>query len=87
MCIVPSSRSDTSPLVGDRTPEGLCFTEVDVVQRLRRAKGWSQEEFAERAGVNRTYVSGMERGIRNPAITVVEKLVTALEATVGELAE
>ena len=57
------------------------------VRRLRQAKGWSQEEFAERAGVHRTYVSGVERGVRNPTVTVVEKLATGLEATVGGLAD
>ena len=55
------------------------------VQRLRRAKDWSQEELADRAGLHRTYVSGVERGIRNPTITVVEKLARTLETTVGEL--
>jgi len=56
------------------------------VRRLRRARGWSQEEFAERAGLHRTYVSGVERGVRNPTITIVERLAEALEATIGELA-
>jgi transcriptional regulator with XRE-family HTH domain len=56
------------------------------VQRLRRARGWSQEEFAERAGLHRTYISGVERGVRNPTITIVGRLAEALEATIGELA-
>ena len=55
------------------------------VQRLRRAKDWSQEELADRANLHRTYVSGVERGIRNPTITVVEKLARTLETTAGEL--
>ena len=57
------------------------------LQRLRRAKGWSQEELADRAGVHRTYVSGVERGQRNPTITIVEKLAAALETSIGELAD
>jgi transcriptional regulator with XRE-family HTH domain len=57
------------------------------VQGLRRARGWSQEELAERAGLHRTYVSGVERGVRNPTITIVEKLALALGATIGELAK
>jgi transcriptional regulator with XRE-family HTH domain len=56
------------------------------VQRLRRARGWSQEEFAERAGLHRTYISGVERGVRNPTITIVGRLAEALGATIGELA-
>jgi transcriptional regulator with XRE-family HTH domain len=55
------------------------------VQELRRASSWSQEELAERAGLHRTYVSGVERGVRNPTITIVEKLALALGTTIGEL--
>ena len=52
---------------------------------LRRRKGWSQEAFAEEAGLHRTYISDLERGSRNPTITVVDKLATALGVTVGRL--
>lgn len=55
------------------------------VQQLRQAKGWSQDEFAHRANLHRTYVSGVERGIRNPTITVLEKLAAGLELTLSEL--
>lgn len=55
------------------------------VQELRKAKSWSQEEFAEQAGLHRTYVSAVERGVRNPTITVVEKLAHALGVTLGAL--
>jgi transcriptional regulator with XRE-family HTH domain len=55
------------------------------VRRLREAKAWSQEEYADRAGIHRTYVSDFERGRRNPTITVVEKLAGALEVLPGKL--
>jgi transcriptional regulator with XRE-family HTH domain len=55
------------------------------VRRLREAKGWSQEDYADRAGIHRTYVSDIERGRRNPTITVVEKLAGPLEVRPGEL--
>jgi transcriptional regulator with XRE-family HTH domain len=55
------------------------------VRLLRRRKGWSQEAFAEEAGLHRTYISDLERGSRNPTITVVDKLATALGVTVGQL--
>ncbi|WP_242915531.1 MULTISPECIES: helix-turn-helix domain-containing protein [Brevundimonas] len=55
------------------------------MQQLRQAKGWSQDEFAHRANLHRTYVSGVERGIRNPTITVLEKLAAGLEITLSEL--
>jgi transcriptional regulator with XRE-family HTH domain len=55
------------------------------LRRLRLEKGWSQEDYADRAGIHRTYVSDIERGARNPTITVVEKLAKPLEVTVGSL--
>lgn len=55
------------------------------VRRLREAKGWSQEDYADRAGIHRTYVSDIERGRRNPTVTVVEKLARPLEVSPGRL--
>jgi transcriptional regulator with XRE-family HTH domain len=57
------------------------------LQELRKARGWSQEEFADRANLHRTYISAVERGVRNPTITVVEKLATALGVSIGALAD
>jgi transcriptional regulator with XRE-family HTH domain len=55
------------------------------VRRLREAKGWSQEDYADRAGIHRTYVSDIERGRRNPSIRVVERLAKPLEVSAGTL--
>ena len=55
------------------------------VRRLREAKGWSQEDYADRAGIHRTYVSDIERGRRNPTVTVVEKLAKPLGVEPGRL--
>ena len=55
------------------------------VRRLREEKGWSQEDFADRAGIHRTYVSDIERGRRNPTVTIVEKLAVPLEVTASKL--
>lgn len=55
------------------------------VRRLREAQGWSQEDYADRAGIHRTYVSDIERGRRNPTITVVEKLAVPFGIVPGEL--
>lgn len=54
--------------------------------RLARiAAGISQEELAHRAGIDRTYVSGIERGKRNPTITVVARFAEALGTTAANL--
>jgi transcriptional regulator with XRE-family HTH domain len=55
------------------------------VKAARKAKGWSQEELADRARMHRTYISGIERGIRNPTITVLERVGKALEISPGSL--
>jgi transcriptional regulator with XRE-family HTH domain len=55
------------------------------VRRLREAQGWSQEDYADRAGIHRTYVSDIERGKRNPTVTVVEKLAKPLGVSAGSL--
>jgi transcriptional regulator with XRE-family HTH domain len=48
------------------------------MQRLRRQKGWSQEELAFEAELHRTYVSGVERGVRNPTVMIVARIARAL---------
>lgn len=55
------------------------------LKRLRLERGWSQEELAEQAGLHRTYVSGVERAVRNPTITIVAALAKALRVDAGEL--
>jgi transcriptional regulator with XRE-family HTH domain len=47
--------------------------------RQRRAElGLSQEALAELSGLDRTYISGIERGVRNPTLSTAEKLAGAL---------
>lgn len=57
------------------------------VKARRLAAGISQEEFADLAGLHRTYVSGIERGVRAPSIIVVEKIALALDVAPGALFE
>ncbi|OQW80564.1 MAG: transcriptional regulator [Proteobacteria bacterium ST_bin14] len=55
------------------------------VKRLRKERGWSQEALADEAGLDRTYVSGIERVVRNPTVTVVERVAVALQCQMGDL--
>lgn len=55
------------------------------LKRLREGLGISQWELADRSGLHRTYVSGVERGVRNPTITVLEKLASGLEVKMADL--
>jgi transcriptional regulator with XRE-family HTH domain len=49
------------------------------VRQLRRQRGWSQEDLAWESGLDRTYVSGVERGVRNPTVLIVDRLAKALK--------
>ena len=49
-----------------------------IVHRHRIALGISQEDLADQVGLDRTYVSGIERGIRNPTYLVLLRLAQAL---------
>jgi transcriptional regulator with XRE-family HTH domain len=55
------------------------------VARLRDLRGISQDKLAEKADLDRTYISGIERGVRNPGIKTVVRLAKALSVTVSEL--
>ncbi|MBT3788748.1 MAG: helix-turn-helix transcriptional regulator [Alphaproteobacteria bacterium] len=48
------------------------------VRRIRKEHDWSQEEFAFETELHRTYISGIERGIRNPTVLIIAKLASAL---------
>jgi transcriptional regulator with XRE-family HTH domain len=55
------------------------------VRRLRTATGMSQDAFADFVGVHRTYLSGIERGVRAPSIVIVDRLAKALNVEAGVL--
>jgi transcriptional regulator with XRE-family HTH domain len=55
------------------------------VRRLRTAMDVSQERFAHDSGLDRTYVSGIERGVRNPTVMVLGRLAVALKVDLHEL--
>jgi transcriptional regulator with XRE-family HTH domain len=55
------------------------------MKELRRLKGWSQEELAERAAMQRSYIADVERGSRNPSIRTVVKIANAFNVAVRDL--
>ena len=46
--------------------------------RLRREKGLTQEEVADRSGISQQYISGLEQGRRNPTVVTLHELAQAL---------
>lgn len=55
------------------------------VKRLRAELEVSQEDFATDSGFDRGYISGIERGVRNPSILNLERIAVALKVDVIEL--
>ncbi|WFU06855.1 helix-turn-helix transcriptional regulator (plasmid) [Rhizobium sp. CB3171] len=55
------------------------------LKAARQAKGLSQEELAFRAGIDRTYISSLERSVYNASIDVVDRLATVLGVEASEL--
>lgn len=49
------------------------------VKALRLQAGLSQEAFADKCGLDRTYISGIERGVRNPTLEVIGVIADGLE--------
>jgi len=55
------------------------------VRELRKAKGFSQEVFASQCSLDRTYISGIERGVRNVSLLNIHVLSQALGISISEL--
>ncbi len=58
-----------------------------VIRRRRIQRSLGQEDFAHQAGLHRTHVSMIERGLRSPTLAVLQKLATALSTTMASLLE
>jgi len=59
----------------------------DNVRARREALDLSQEQLAERAELDRTYISGVERGVRNLSLNSVVRIAKALKTSASELCE
>ena len=55
------------------------------LRRLRKARGLSQEAFADSIHIHRTYVGGLERGERNVTLRTVERIALALGVDAADL--
>ncbi|MBI2254733.1 MAG: helix-turn-helix transcriptional regulator [Proteobacteria bacterium] len=54
-------------------------------RKFREERDLSQEELAFESGIHRTYISGVERGVRNPTVTVLQRIAKALKVPVAAL--
>lgn len=69
----------------NKAPELVRFGEN--ARKLREQRSWTQEQLAEKADLDQTFISGIERGTRNPTIITVTKLAKALKTSVSGLCE
>jgi len=67
--------------------EDVVMTLGKRIRALRLRTGLSQEKFAAKAGLDRTYYAGIERGERNPSVKNLAKIAVALDVRIGALFE
>jgi transcriptional regulator with XRE-family HTH domain len=72
---LPASENETVRLLAER------------IKSLRRSMQWSQEELAERASLQRSYLADLERGYRNPSVRTLVKIANAMHVSVAALFE
>ena len=51
----------------------------EILRKYRIEKGFSQESFSEKTQLDRTYISGLERGKRNPSYLIIKRIAKVLE--------
>lgn len=56
-----------------------------LLRKRRTTKGLSQEDLALTVGLDRTYISGIERGVRNPTLTVLYQIAQGLNLSLAGL--
>ncbi len=66
-----------------RSPAHAAFGQR--IRAIRNRRGISQESLALKCGLDRTYISGIERGTRNPSLTNILKVATALDVPPSDL--
>ena len=57
----------------------------DRVRERRQELGWSQEQLALKASINRTYIASLESGRRNPSLDLIARLAASLKIDAAEL--
>ncbi len=55
------------------------------IRYFRQLRGWSQERLALQAGINPAFLGHLERGLKSPTVTTLEKIVFALKITMEDL--
>lgn len=67
------------------TPHPLLRTIGYTIRTFRLERGLSQESLADRANIDRSYMSGIERGLRNISILNIARIASALDVSIRDL--
>ncbi len=68
-----------------RPPQSVVHALGKRVRQLRRRQNWTQEDLAEAAGLHRTFIGGVEVGLRNPSLASLARIAHALQVSLADL--
>lgn len=80
-----SDKQQNTMLVDMKKTNDITLRFGQRVKALRLQLGLSQEAFADKCGLDRTYISGIERGVRNPTLEVIAVIADGLEINLDVL--
>lgn len=66
-------------------PADLLIRLGDRIRKLRKKHGWTQVEFAERVGIDRSFLADVERGKRNVSVLNLELIAKGLKVSLSQL--
>jgi transcriptional regulator with XRE-family HTH domain len=66
-------------------PDDLLVRLGDRIRKLRKKRGWTQVEMAERVGIDRSFLADVERGKRNVSILNLDVMAKGLKITLSQL--
>lgn len=82
-----SDKHQRAMLASMKNPKAIQAQFGQRVKLLRLQCGLSQEAFADKCGLDRTYISGIERGVRNPTLEVISVIAVGLKVELKFLFE
>ena len=66
-------------------PHDLLIRLGERIRKLRKKRGWTQVEMAEKVGIDRSFLADVERGKRNVSILNLELMAKGLEVSLSQL--
>jgi transcriptional regulator with XRE-family HTH domain len=66
-------------------PRDLLTRLGDRIRKLRKARGWTQAEMAERVGIDRSFLADVERGKRNVSVLNLELIAHGFKISLSQL--